>query len=147
MVDFRRQQRERLRQMSGGNPAEITNDSTTNQLDEDALNFAAHLMVEQHKSHNETHSILIEHGLDKESATNIVSAVQNRIEEHKQDEYTLKQEAARKDMVRGGLWCGLGIVVTIGSYAMASGGGHYVVAWGAIIFGGIQFFRGLMNTE
>jgi hypothetical protein len=40
----------------------------------------------------------------------------------------------------------IGIVITVGSYSAASNsptGGTYVVAWGAIIFGGLQFFRGL----
>ncbi|QOV90146.1 hypothetical protein [Humisphaera borealis] len=50
------------------------------------------------------------------------------------------------DMLVGGLICAVGLVITIGSYAAASsssGGGGYVVAWGAILFGGIRFFRGL----
>jgi hypothetical protein len=53
--------------------------------------------------------------------------------------------AATKDMVVGGLWCGGGILVTALTYSAASGGGTYVVAWGAIIFGGVQFVRGLMK--
>jgi hypothetical protein len=43
----------------------------------------------------------------------------------------------------GGLWCVGGIIVTAVTYSAASGGGSYVVAWGAILFGAIQFFRGL----
>jgi hypothetical protein len=46
-------------------------------------------------------------------------------------------------MVAGGLICLVGIVVTVGSYMAASGGGTYVVAWGAIVFGAIRFFKGL----
>jgi len=48
----------------------------------------------------------------------------------------------------GGLICLFGIVVTVGS-CLASGerGGSVVVAWGAIIFGGIQFFRGLSQSN
>ena len=30
--------------------------------------------------------------------------------------------------------------------AAATGGGKYVVAWGAIVFGAIQFFRGLIQS-
>ncbi|HEV2176083.1 MAG TPA: hypothetical protein VGW33_02620 [Terriglobia bacterium] len=52
--------------------------------------------------------------------------------------------AGRKNMLRGGLWCVGGIVVTVATYsAAASGGGTYFVAWGAILFGGIQFFKGM----
>ncbi len=50
------------------------------------------------------------------------------------------------DMVIGGLVCVIGIVITVASYTSASNdphGGTYVVAWGAILFGGIQFCRGI----
>jgi hypothetical protein len=49
-------------------------------------------------------------------------------------------------MLYGGLWFFGGLIVTIVSFNAASGGGSYVVAYGAIIFGGIQFFRGLLNN-
>jgi len=51
---------------------------------------------------------------------------------------------ASRDMVVGGLWCGGGILVTAATYSSAAGGGSYVVAWGAILFGGLQFLRGLL---
>lgn len=50
---------------------------------------------------------------------------------------------AKRDMIVGGLWCGGGAAVTAVTYANASGGGTYVVTWGAIIFGGFQFLKGL----
>ncbi|WP_020471308.1 hypothetical protein [Zavarzinella formosa] len=50
-------------------------------------------------------------------------------------------------MLYGALWCGGGIIVTLGTLAMAAGGGSYVVAWGAIIFGAIQFFRGMSQAS
>jgi len=53
----------------------------------------------------------------------------------------------KRDMVVGGLWCLGGLIVTIGTYAFASGGGTYFVAWGAVIFGAIQFFKGLIQAE
>lgn len=46
-------------------------------------------------------------------------------------------------MLVGGLWCGGGLAVTLYTHATASGGGTYVVAWGAIIFGGWQAIKGL----
>jgi hypothetical protein len=53
--------------------------------------------------------------------------------------------AGKHKMLVGGLWCVGGIVVTAVSYGAASGpgGGGYVFAWGAILFGGIKFFTGL----
>jgi hypothetical protein len=47
-------------------------------------------------------------------------------------------------MTVGGIFCLVGIVVTVATYAVASqAGGTYVVTWGAIAFGGFQFLRGL----
>jgi hypothetical protein len=38
--------------------------------------------------------------------------------------------------------CVVGIVITAVTYSAASNGGHYIVAWGAVLFGGLQFLRG-----
>ena len=53
---------------------------------------------------------------------------------------------ASKDIIVGLLWCIGGIVVTVVTYNNASPGGTYIIAWGAIIFGGIQFLKGLFHT-
>jgi hypothetical protein len=50
---------------------------------------------------------------------------------------------AKRNMLVGGLWCGGGLLVTLFTYMAASGGGTYVVAWGAIIFGGWQLLKGI----
>jgi hypothetical protein len=55
----------------------------------------------------------------------------------------ITKETAKKNMLYGALWFIGGTVVTVGTLMAASGGGSYVVAWGAIIFGGIQFVQGL----
>jgi hypothetical protein len=57
-----------------------------------------------------------------------------------------KQEAGRKKMLFGAIWCIGGPLVTVFTYQSASGGGHYVIAWGAILFGAIQFLRGLAQS-
>ena len=52
----------------------------------------------------------------------------------------------KKNMLVGGLWCAGGTVVTVATYSMvASGGGTYFVAWGAVLFGGVQFPKGLFQ--
>jgi uncharacterized protein YgiM (DUF1202 family) len=59
---------------------------------------------------------------------------------------TAPASSAQHDMMVGGLWCLGGILVTALTYNMASeSGGHYFIAWGAILFGGIQFLRGLFR--
>jgi hypothetical protein len=52
-------------------------------------------------------------------------------------------------MMFGALWCIGGLLVTVLTYQAAAGGegGKYVVAWGAMLFGAIQFFRGVMQTS
>jgi hypothetical protein len=49
------------------------------------------------------------------------------------------------DLLHGGLWLLLGIAVTAGTYVLAEqlGGSRFIVAWGAMLFGGVQFLRGL----
>jgi hypothetical protein len=46
------------------------------------------------------------------------------------------------NMITGAIVCLLGIVITVGSFMAAQGGGTYFLAYGAIIWGAIQFFRG-----
>ncbi len=53
------------------------------------------------------------------------------------------RKAGVRNLIIGGLWCAGGTLVTVLTLSAASGGGTYVVAWGAILFGGIQMLRGL----
>ena len=76
----------------------------------------------------------------KEDAAKIVDSVYAQVGDVKD-----KKEKAKKDMMVGALWCLGCLAVTIFSYAAASGGGQYFMAWGAIIFGGIQFFKEVAN--
>jgi hypothetical protein len=58
----------------------------------------------------------------------------------------MDQSAAKRSMVFGGIMFAVGLMITVGSYTAAdggNGGGRYVVAWGAMIFGAIRFFYGL----
>ena len=55
-------------------------------------------------------------------------------------------QSPAKNMIVGAVWCIVGIVITAATYGAASRrGGTYVVAWGAIIFGGFQFLKGLLQ--
>lgn len=52
----------------------------------------------------------------------------------------------KRNMLIGALWAIGGLVVTVATYSAASArGGTYVVAWGAVIFGGVQFVQGLIQ--
>ncbi len=57
-----------------------------------------------------------------------------------------KRKMGSRNMLYGALWCGGGLLVTGITYSMASsgsGGGTYLISWGPVIFGAIQFFKGL----
>jgi hypothetical protein len=53
------------------------------------------------------------------------------------------REAALMTMAIGGSICLIGIVITMISFEAASGGGRYIVAFGAILSGGYKFLEGL----
>ena len=58
--------------------------------------------------------------------------------------------AANKRILWGAAWCLGGILVTVLSYAAAANspaGGTYFIAWGAILFGAIQIFRGMTGRN
>lgn len=102
--------------------------------------YAANLMVNGNKNSYEVKMILIEKGINENDAAYIVNQLQDQIED-------ARQQKAKKDMLYGALWCVGGILVTAFTYSAASnGGGRYFVAWGAILFGGIQFVRGLVAS-
>lgn len=72
---------------------------------------------------------LTNQGLTADDAEIVVNKVSQMIKES-------KKENGKKDMLYGALWCIGGIVVTAITYSAASGGGTYIVAWGAIFWGG-----------
>lgn len=102
--------------------------------------YAASLVLKEKKSYTETKAALIAQGIDEESASTIVTNLEEEIN-------GAKKKQANKDMRNGALWCVGGIIVTAVTYSNASGGGTYVVTWGAIIFGAVQFFKGLFNAS
>ena len=98
--------------------------------------FTADMLYDQKKSVGETKAALIENGLNPEEADVVINNLQNQYNKE-------KKEAGNKNMMYGALWCVGGILVTVLTYSAASDGGTYVIAWGAVIFGAIQFFKGL----
>ncbi len=100
--------------------------------------YTAHLMMRERRSALETRKILIEHGIDDHNAFTIVNNLKTQMSE-------TRKEGARRNMFHGGLLCVGGILVTAATYTAASGGGIYIVASGAILFGAIRFIKGLAS--
>ena len=74
----------------------------------------------------------MEEGIDEESASCIVENLENQINNASKDQ-------ANKDMLYGALWCVGGIALTVADVGY--------IFWGAIVFGGYQFFKGAVNSQ
>jgi hypothetical protein len=95
-------------------------------------NYVANLLLNENKSAYEAKKQLVAQGLSDEIAELIVEHVEIEIQE-------AKHEKARKDMIYGALWfCG-GTILTMADIGF--------IFWGAILFGGIQFFKGVINSN
>lgn len=97
----------------------------------------AEILIWQGMSSKRLEAELTSKGLDKETAAKVVSDTFAR------HAASVNRAGARK-MLYGALWCIGGIGITLWTYseAKAGGGGVYLVAWGAILYGLILFFRG-----
>jgi hypothetical protein len=96
-------------------------------------------LINQGKSKAQIETELKATGLDQESVSSVVNRV-FRLRKH------ANRDVAGRNILFGALWGIGGTLFTVLSYQMASehsGGGTYFIAWGAILFGGIQFLKGL----
>ncbi|GAO44019.1 hypothetical protein [Flavihumibacter petaseus] len=96
-----------------------------------SYSYAAHLLINQKLSAMETKNALVAQGLDETSAVQVV-------EETLVQTKAAVKDQTKKDMLYGALWCVGGIVATAADIGF--------IFWGAIVFGGIQFFRGVANA-
>ena len=112
----------------------------TLQPTQETYNYAAQLLITQKKSPEFVKNALIQQGYSHEGATTVVDVLQKTIADN-------GKKRAQSDMKIGAAVCIIGIIITAVTYNIASGkGGTYVVAWGAIAFGSLQFLRGLFNS-
>jgi hypothetical protein len=90
---------------------------------------AANLMLHQDLGADGTKRELVRLGIGEEAAQAVVTNLQKQIN-------TAKRNAAKKSMLYGALWCIGGTVLTFANVGF--------IFWGAIVFGGIQFVKGLI---
>ncbi len=93
---------------------------------------------------------LVKSGYSGSQAEHIVRTAVQFQKDKEMEEKLMPNSGGRTgqtNMVIGGIVFLVGLVLTLGTMAMASGGGTYVVAWGAIVFGGLQFLRGLAQSR
>lgn len=94
-----------------------------------------------HTNIKDVTALLVEGGMEPQQASDTVGDILRGIREQQRK----KEKAARKDMLIGGLILVVGIAITVISHYRASGGGTYVVTWGAMLWGGVRFFKGMSN--
>jgi hypothetical protein len=94
--------------------------------------YAANLLANGNKSGAEVERLLLLKGLDADSASEVVRELEIPIRD-------AKNAQAKKDMLHGGLWCIGGTALTMAHIGF--------VFWGAIIFGGVQFIKGVSNLK
>jgi predicted phage tail protein len=117
---------------------EETNTNNQQQAVDALYNYTLELLVTQKKKPWEVIKMLEADGASTQVATTLVNTVKNQYNA----EVT---KSANKNMLAGGLWCVGGTLVTVLSFT--AGGSRFVLAWGAIIFGAIQFFKGYGMRE
>lgn len=93
-------------------------------------NLTANLLINEKKSPAEAQNILMEKGLSSDAAYTIVQNIGEQIRK-------ARKERAGKDILFGALWCIGGTIATVANIGF--------IFWGAILFGGIQLIKGLVN--
>ena len=124
-------------EQQGREPQICDQELSEEEMVREVYEFAAWQM-ESGAADREVEALLIENGLDQEPAMIVVSNLSRMRSE-------AIGSAGKKDMLYGALWCVGGTAVTVVTYGLASKGVPFIIAFGAIIFGGIQFFRGLVQ--
>lgn len=97
---------------------------------EQAQQFAINMMVKDQRVATDTIEALVNMGVDTNKAEEIVTKIKEQLSERKKGK-------ARQDMLVGALWCGGGTIATMAHIGY--------IFWGAILFGGVQFLKGLFN--
>ncbi len=106
--------------------------TATAQLSLDEMQqYAANLFVGGKNSY-EVKQALMERGLPEQESVLIVEQFEQQIAD-------AKKSLAKKDMLYGALWCIGGLALTLADVGF--------IFWGAILFGGIQFFRGVSRLN
>jgi hypothetical protein len=107
-------------------PTEQDNQTAVNEL----YSYAADLLIRQQRTNTDVIQLLVQRGISENAATIVVDNLESQLND-------AKKAAAKKDMLYGALWCVGGTVATMAHIGF--------IFWGAIVFGGIQFFKGLIN--
>lgn len=93
--------------------------------------YAADLLMNEKIGKSKTIDALVEKGIDTKTATSIVVNLQEQI-------ILARKKAGKKDVLYGALWCIGGLIATVADVGY--------IFWGAIVFGGAQLIKGMINS-
>lgn len=82
------------------------------------------------------------------TSTSPIPPASHRRRRTQQQSFNPEREHGLRNIIIGGAIMLVGILVTVVTYALASEsatGGYFIVAWGAIVFGGIRLVRGILQ--
>ncbi|MBR4840291.1 MAG: hypothetical protein IK005_07435 [Paludibacteraceae bacterium] len=103
----------------------------------DALyQYVADMILKKDMTAREVRKVLVGQGVNEEVAKTIVKQVSDEIAK-------VRKKEASKNLIIGGIICGIGLLVTILSCINSAGTGSYVIAFGAIIGGAVKFVQGI----
>ena len=115
---------------------ELLDTISDKKLTEEVYEVAINLLVNNKRDVQEVHDILIKDYYPKVD-TNIANRIISEIQHDYQED--TEEPSGNKNMFWGAIWCVGGIIFTV------SDTGY--IWWGAILFGGIQFFQGLIQSS
>jgi hypothetical protein len=108
---------------------------TQKQLD-DAWDTAT-TMVSSGVAPQTIYEIITGKGIPHQQAMDIISRARTQT-----DTTTGEVSDGKQDILYGALWLGGGLIITIGTYMMASNGGSYFITYGPVIYGVFRIIRG-----
>jgi hypothetical protein len=101
--------------------------------------YAAQLAIDG-RTFADIQADLIEKGIDKESAVAITDDIKKQIQKG-------AVKRGRRNILLGSIFFLGGLIVTIWTFSSALlYGGSYYIAWGAVLFGGMQLARGIFQV-
>jgi hypothetical protein len=93
-------------------------------------NQAANLLIEQQVSPEQAIDTMVANGIPEDQARAAVEDLRGQIT-------NVRKKQAQKDILWGAVWCVGGTIATAANIGF--------IFWGAIVFGGIQLIKGLIN--
>lgn len=102
--------------------------------------YTAKRLAQDNASEETVKKELCEQGINEDDAQIVIANVVKQIKE-------ARLKHAKDDMKYGAIWCIGGLIVTGVTYMLAENGGSYIVTWGAILWGGWQYLRGVIDKN